>query len=158
MLRSLMYDDHTDDANKEAAFIAMMHDFVATHENVPASTESFKAIAEKHMSKQLDLQHNGRLDWFFSEWVYGTELPKYDFKYEIQPAVGGKVKLHITLTQSQVDEHFAMFVPVFADFGHGMQRLGQIPIAGSSTRTMDYILPAQPKKVALNYFKDVLER
>jgi hypothetical protein len=158
MLRSLMYDDHTDDANKEAVFIAMMHDFVATHENVPASTESFKAIAEKHMSKQLDLQHNGRLDWFFSEWVYGTELPKYDFKYEIQPAVGGKVKLHITLTQSQVDEHFAMFVPVFADFGHGMQRLGQIPIAGSSTRTMDYILPAQPKKVALNYFKDVLER
>ncbi len=158
MLRSLFYDDHTDDPNKEAAFIAMMHDFVQTHENAPASTESFIAIAERHMPKQLDLQHNGRLDWFFSEWVYGSQLPKYDFKYEIQPADGGKVKLHMTLTESQVDDHFAMFVPVFADFGHGMQRLGQIPIAGSNTRTIDYILPASPKKVALNYFKDVLER
>ncbi len=158
MLRSLMYDDHTEDTNKEAAFIAMMHDFVATHENVPASTESFQAIAERHMPKVLDLQKNGRLDWFFSEWVYGTQLPKYDFRYEVQPADGGKVKLHMTLTQSAVDDRFAMFVPVFADFGHGMQRLGQIPIAGSNTRTIDYLLPVAPKKVVLNYYKDVLER
>lgn len=158
MLRSLMYDDHTEDPNKEAAFIAMMHDFVQTHENVPASTESFIAIVERHMPKQIDLQHNGRLDWFFGEWVYGSQLPKYDFRYEFQQADGGKVKLHMTLTQSQVDDHFAMFVPVFADFGHGMQRLGQIAIAGNTTRTIDYVLPAQPKKVALNYFKDVLER
>jgi hypothetical protein len=57
-----------------------------------------------------------------------------------------------------VDDHFAMFVPVFGDFGNGMVRLGQVEIVGNSTRTVDFVLDRQPKKVALNAFKDVLER
>jgi aminopeptidase N len=156
MLRSLMYGDHGD--NRDQAFIDMMHDFMATHHDTPASTETFKAIAEKHMTKQMDLQQNGRLDWFFNEWVYGTQVPRYHFKYELQPADGGKFKVHAEVTQSEVDNHFAMFVPVFADFGNGMVRLGQIGIVGNSTRTVDFILDRQPKKVALNSYKDILER
>jgi hypothetical protein len=57
-----------------------------------------------------------------------------------------------------VDEHFAMLVPVFGDFGNGMIRLGQLAIAGNSTRTVDFIVDRQPKKVALNAYKDILER
>ncbi len=158
MLRSLMYADQGPGENHDQAFIDMMHDFMETHRNVPASTESFKAVAEKHMTKQMDLQKNGRLDWFFNEWVYGTQVPRYAFKYELQPANGGKIKIHAELSQSDVDDHFAMFVPVFADFGNGMVRLGQIGIAGNSTRTVDFILDRQPKKVSLNAYKDILER
>ena len=95
---------------------------------------------------------------FFDEWVYGTEVPRYAFKYELQTAEGGKVKIHAELSQSDVDGHFAMFVPIFADFGNGMVRLGQIGIVGNSTRTVDFILDRQPKKVALNAYKDILER
>jgi hypothetical protein len=51
-----------------------------------------------------------------------------------------------------------MLVPVFGDFGKGMIRLGQIPIIGNSSRSVDAVLPAQPKKVALNAYKDILER
>jgi len=156
MLRSLMYGDRGD--NRDKAFIDMMHDFMATYRDAPASTESFKAIAEKHMTKQMDLQQNGRLDWFFNEWVYGTQVPRYRFKYELQQADGGKFKVHAEITQSEVDDHFAMFVPVFADFGNGMVRLGQIGVIGNSTRTVDFVLDRQPKKVALNSYKDILER
>ena len=158
MLRSLMYADHGPADNRDQAFIDMMHDFMESHHDSPASTESFKAIAEKHMTKQMDLQQNGRLDWFFNEWVYGTQVPRYSFKYELQPADGGKVKVHAELTQSEVDDHFAMFVPVFADFGNGMVRLGQMGIIGNSTRAVDFILDRQPKKAALNSYKDILER
>jgi aminopeptidase N len=63
MLRSLMYSP--EDGDKP--FIAMMHDFVDSHRERAATTESFKAIAEKHMNKTMDLNGNGRLDWFFSE-------------------------------------------------------------------------------------------
>jgi|SRR5580700_2374325 hypothetical protein len=101
---------------------------------------------------------NGRLDSFFDEWVYGTEVPRYAFKYELQTAEGGKVRIHTQLSQSEVGDHFAMFVPVFADFGNGMVRLGQIGIAGNSTRTVGFVLDRQPKKVALNAYKDILER
>jgi hypothetical protein len=158
MLRSLMYADHGPADNRDQAFIDMMHDFMESHHDSPASTESFKAIAEKHMTKQMELQQKGRLDWFFNEWVYGTQVPRYSFKYELQPADGGKVKVRAELKQSEVDDHFAMFVPVFADFGNGMVRLGQMGIIGNSTRTVDFILDRQPKKVALNSYKDILER
>jgi Peptidase family M1 domain/Carboxypeptidase regulatory-like domain len=154
MLRSIMYSP--DDGDK--AFIAMMHDFVERHREQSASTESFKAIAEKHMTKLMDLNKNGRLDWFFNEWVYGTQVPRYHFEYQAAPLDGGKVKLHMTITQSEVDDHFVMLVPVFADFGNGMIRIGQVGIAGNTTRNVDILLPGQPKKVALNAYKDILER
>jgi aminopeptidase N len=158
MLRSMMYDPGQKDG--DAAFIAMMHDFVESHRDKAATTESFKAIADKHMTKLMDLGKNGRMDWFFSEWVYGTQVPKYQFEYQTSPAEEGKVKVHITITQSEVDEHFAMLVPVFADFGNGngMIPIGQVGIGGNSTRNVDVILPSQPKKVALNAYKEILER
>ncbi len=158
MLRSLMYDDHATGDQHEQPFIDMMHDYMETYRDSPASTESFKAIVEKHMTRQMDIQQNGHLDWFFNEWVYGTEVPRYHFTYEVQPADDGKFRIHTEITQSDVDDHFAMFVPVFADFGNGLVRLGQVGIAGNSTHKADFILDRQPKKVAFNAYKDVLER
>lgn len=154
MLRSMMYspDDH------DKAFIAMMHDFVERQKDKPASTESFKAVAEKHMSKIMDIAGNGKLDWFFNEWVYGTQVPRYHFEYQVSAADAGKTKLQLRITQSDVDEHFVMLVPIFADFGKGMSRIGQVAIAGNSTRNADVLLPEKPKKVALNAYKEILER
>lgn len=154
MLRSIMYSPQDGDK----PFIAMMHDFVESHRDKPASTESFKAIVEKHMSKTMDLAGNGRLDWFFNEWVYGTQIPKYHIDYQISPGEGGRANLHLTVTQSEVDDQFVMLVPVFADFGKGMVRIGQLGLKGNSSHTVDVPLPMQPKKVALNAYKDILER
>lgn len=158
MLRSLMYADQSTSGNPDQAFIDMMHDFVDSHQKAPASTESFKAIAEKHMTKQMDLQQNGRLDWFFNEWVYGMQVPKYSFKYDMESEGGDKTKMKVEITQSEVDQNFAMFVPVFADFGKGMQRIGQIGVVGNGTRAAIFHMEHKPKKVALNAYKDVLER
>jgi hypothetical protein len=154
MLRSMMYSNE----DQDKAFMAMMHDFVESHRDRAATTETFKAIAEKHMTKLMDLGHNGRLDWFFNEWVYGTQVPRYHFEYQLSPGEAGKTKLHMTITQSEVDEHFAMLVPVFADFGNGMAPVAQVGIGGNNSRSFDMVLPGQPKKVALNAYKEILER
>jgi Carboxypeptidase regulatory-like domain/Peptidase family M1 domain len=158
MLRSMLRADQATSGDKDQAFIDMMHDFMETHQKMPASTESFKTVVEKHMPKELDLQKNGRLDWFFNEWVYGTEVPRYQFKYQVLPKEGNIIKIKMEITQSEVDNQFAMFVPIFADFGNGMVRLGQVPIVGNSTRTIIFDVDRQPKKVALNAYKDILER
>jgi len=110
------------------------------------------------MTKSMDLQQNGRLDWFFNEWVYGTQAPRYKFNYELTPGPDGRSKLHGSITQSGVDSNFAMLVPVFGDFGKGMIPLGRVAMVGDSTRTFDMDLPIQPKKVALNPYKEILER
>jgi hypothetical protein len=108
--------------------------------------------------QRLDLQQNGRLDWFFDEWVYGTQVPRYHFKYDVLPGDKGSIKVRVEITQSEVNENFAMFVPVFADFGQGWVRLGQLALAGNCTRTAIFSMDRQPKKVALNVYKDILER
>ena len=74
MLRYLMQDRQTGDQ----AFIAMMHDFLTTYHGKCASTEDFQRMAEKHMRPDMDLEHNGHLNWFFFEWVYSdrcAQLP-----------------------------------------------------------------------------------
>ena len=154
MLRSIMYSPEDNDK----AFIDMMHDFVDTHRERAACTESFKAVVEKHMTKVMDLKGNHRLDWFFNEWVYGTEVPKYHFDYQVSPVEGGKTHLHMNLTQSEVGDQFMMLVPIFADFGKGWVRIGQLGVSGNTTRSADTLLPAIPKKVAANVYKEILER
>jgi hypothetical protein len=158
MLRSMMRVDPGDkDKNPDQAFIDMMHDFMANQRD-SASSESFKSVAEKHMTKQMDLERNGRLDWFFRQWLLGTEVPRYSFKYDVQPAEGGKFKIHTEISQSEVDANFATLIPLFADFGNGMARLGQFEMVGNSMRTINITVDKKPKKVALNAYKDILER
>lgn len=154
MLRTMMWTSE----DQDKAFIAMMHDFVDSHRDRPATTEGFKKVAERHMTKSMDLHKDGRLDWFFDEWVYGTQVPKYHFEYQSSPEPGGKVKVHMTITQSEVDDRFAMLVPVFADFGNGMAPIAQVGIGGNRSRSVDIELPSQPKKVELNAYREMLER
>jgi hypothetical protein len=37
-------------------------------------------------------------------------------------------------------------------------RLGQVAVSGNTARTVDVLLPTQPKKVSLNAYKEILER
>lgn len=153
MLRTIMFDRETGDKR----FIDMMHDFVKSHFNDNASTESFKRIVEKHMTPQMDLDRNQRMDWFFNEWVYGTELPKYKLEYSLTPDAGGKVMLKLTVSQSGVSDKFKMIVPVYLDFDGKMSRLGEATLTGNTTtKEFKVLLPQKPKRVLINAFHDIL--
>jgi hypothetical protein len=39
-----------------------------------------------------------------------------------------------------------------------MVRLTQVGIAGNSTKTYNFVLDRKPKKVAINAYKEILER
>jgi hypothetical protein len=154
MLRYLMWDSKEGDK----AFIEMMKDFVSQQMNHTASTESFQRVVEKHMQPAMNLTGDGKMDWFFAEWVYGTALPKYKFDYTLTAEADGKWMLHANLTQSEVPAGFVMQVPIYLDFDGTPRRLGQIRITGSSTlNDIKVKLPAKPKKVWINAFHDVLE-
>ncbi|MGE0130672.1 MAG: carboxypeptidase regulatory-like domain-containing protein [Blastocatellales bacterium] len=154
MLRWMMHDRQT----RDQRFIAMMRDFVKSHFNDNASTESFKAIVEKHMTPQMDLDGNKRMDWFFSQWVYGTEVPRYKFDYTLTPEADGKVTLKGALTQSGVSPNFKMPVPIYLDFdGKNIIRLGTVNVVGNmTTPEFPVKLPQKPKRVLINYHHDVL--
>src|SRR6185312_354983 len=155
MLRSIMYDAKEGDK----PFIAMMQDFVQQHMNRQASTESFQRVVEQHMAPYFNVTGDGKMDWFFSEWVYGTAIPKYKFEYTLTPDADGKCLFKGSLTQSEVPDNFVMMVPLYADFDGTIARLGTIRLTGNKTiDNLQIKLPKKPSKVMINAFHDVLEQ
>ena len=152
MLRWMMYDRKTGDE----AFKVMMRDFVKANFNQNVSTERFKSYVEKHMTPAMDLDGNKRMDWFFNEWVYGTEIPRYRLDYSLTEA-DGKTLLTGKVTQSDVSPGFKMVVPLYLDFDGKIMRLGEARVFGNSaTPEFKIALPQKPKRVLINYHHDVL--
>jgi aminopeptidase N len=153
MLRMLMYDPQTHDGD----FIALMHDFVKTNTDRNASTEDFLAAVNRHMKKSMDLDHNGRADWFFRDWVYSNEIPTYHLDYSLTPADQGKMLLTGKIVQSGVSDNFVMAVPVYVEFDAWPQMIGSAAMRGSTTsKEFKVLLAKKPKRVLLNVNHDVL--
>jgi hypothetical protein len=105
------------------------------------------------MTPQMNIENNGRMDWFFNEWVYGTEVPSYKFDYRINPdgSLTGRI------TQAGVSDNFAMIVPVYVDMGKGWAKLGSARMVGNSSIDLSNVkLPGTPKRAALCALNDVL--
>ena len=156
MIRMMMWNPKTGDEQ----FKAMMHDFTSTYANRTASTEDFKAMVEKHLPPGLNFTKDGKLDWFFNEWVYGTEIPSYTFTADFNTGADGDQVLVAKLTQSGVDKDFFMPVPIYLEMADGrIVRLGQVPVLGSSTRDLNIPLAGlkqRPKRAFVNAHFDIL--
>jgi hypothetical protein len=155
MIQMMMWDPRDGDKR----FMETMHDFVNTYKLQAASTEDFKAVVEKHMSPVMDMDGNHKMDWFFNEYVYGTDLPSYHFESELTPD-GDKTTLHFKLVQSGVRPEFKMMVPLYLEFADGrVSRLGEIGMTGDHTIEQTVSLPkfnSPVKRVSINNYYDVL--
>jgi hypothetical protein len=148
MIRMMMYNQG------DAQFKEMMKDMVQTYFNHDISTEDFKRAVEKHMTRDMNLGGDGTMDWFFNEWVYGTEVPSYRFEYQLG---GDGTTLSAKITQSGVSDNFKMLVPLYVDFGKGFVKLGGARMTGNTTVELkDVKLQAAAKRAAICALNDVL--
>ena len=154
MLRMLLYDFRAPEP--DARFIQMMQDFTKTYYNQAASTQDFQRIAEKHMTKTMDVDGNGKLDWFFNQWVYSTGIPHYEVSYQISPGSKGS-HLSVTIKQSNVPDSFVMPVPIYVHQGDKSMRLGWLPVLAPEGH-FETDLPFTIDKVTINEWQDVLCR
>ena len=157
MIRMMMWNDAI--PNHDQTFQEMMHDFTHTYTDRVATTEDFKAMVEKHMTDQMNLDNNKRMDWFFNEYVYGTGLPAYKLDYSFKEQNGTPV-LSFKITQSNVDKDFKMLVPLYVQLADGrILRLGSANITGNGSFGQDIPLTGvkqTPKKAMINHYYDVL--
>jgi aminopeptidase N len=155
MIRMMMWSQKTGDE----PFMAMMHDFTSTYRLKVATTEDFKAMVEKHMTQPMDLDGNHRMDWFFNEYVYGTDLPRYHFESSVKPD-GDKISLHFKLVQSGVPEAFRMLVPLYVELADGRTvLLGRVGIRGNNEleKTVSLDKPSSAiKRVSIDSMHDLL--
>jgi hypothetical protein len=150
-----------DARNQDAAFMAMMKDFATTYAGKNPSTLDFKRMAEKHATPSLRLTEDGKLDWFFEQWVFGTDIPKIESKLEFKDAGGGKYKVSGTITQSRVPDSFATVVPMYVHLDKSsVIKFGSMVIVGSSSKPIEFeiALPRKPLKFSVNANHDVLTR
>ncbi len=156
MLRMMMHDNRTGDQH----FKETMQDFVKTYSGKAATTEDFKAMIEKHMTPEMDLEGNHRMDWFFNEYVYGTAIPTYSIESSFDTAADGSILLKFKVSQSNVDEKFRMLVPVYLELADGnIFFLGRARMAGNTVVEQKVplkSLKAQPHRAMINYYDDVL--
>jgi len=153
MLRMMMWDPTTGDER----FFTMMKDFVKTHFNQNVSTEDFARVVEKHMFPGMDLEGNGKMDWFFRQWVQGNYLPEYRLDYRLEPNQKGQTRLILKVTQANVDDTFRMPVPIYLQYKKGIARLGVVRMTGNATADeLSVDLPEKPERVLLNAQEDVL--
>ncbi len=159
MLRMAMMDPRKE--NPDEAFIAMMKDFAATYAGKNPATEDFQHIVEKHAPPKLNVTKDGKLDWFFDQWVRGTAIPRLAAKLEVRPASAGKYRIVGTITQSEVTDNFAVIVPVYVTYDKGaVAKLGDILVVGNASKAIDVevSLAKKPKSVVINAMHNILTR
>ena len=144
----------------DGPFKQSMQTFVKENGGKAATTEDFKASFEKTMPPWMNLTRDGKLDWFFDEYVYGTEVPHYTMTSEFTTAEDGTTSVHMKLTQSNVSKSFKILMPVYLQMDKGEPtRLGVMPLFGEVTvdKTIQLgKLPSAAKKLVLNYNNDIL--
>ncbi len=153
MLRMLMWEPKEGNSR----FLFMLKDLVATYANGFLTTYDFKAHVEKHMTPKMDLRGDKKMDWFFNQWVYDTQLPRYSLDYEITQSDDGKPQAELKVRQSQVSDDFIMVVPVYAQFSKRTIRICQFRLEGNAeSQTITIPLAEKPKKLLLCAWHDVL--
>jgi len=144
---------------QDQPFKKSMQAFVQQYAGKAASTDDFKHSLEKTLPKWADATGDGKLDWFFNEYVYGTEVPHYDLTSDLTTGADGVTTVHFKIAQSGVSDNFLMLIPVYLQMSNGNTiRLGSMKMRGVTNleQTVKVKLPSPGKKLLLNYNEDVL--
>ncbi len=144
MLRNMLMDFKTFSDDK---FIALLKDFVSTYYGKNASTSDFQKIVEKHMGENMD--------WFFKQWVYGIEIPKYNYSYATEK-VGDKYQVTVKVKQENVSPDFKMQVPVVVVYKPEGYSIFRIWVDKPEVEVKLPPVPMEVKEIVFNPFESVL--
>ncbi|HEX7183057.1 MAG TPA: M1 family aminopeptidase [Thermoanaerobaculia bacterium] len=159
MLRMMMWDGRS--GNPDGAFIELMKDFTSAYAGKAVTTADFQKTVERHMVPPINATGDGKMDWFFNQWVYGTEVPRYKSDLKVEKADGNRYRIHGNITQEGVSKDFRALVPIYVEFGKNeLARIGLKPMVGESTVPIDATLELskKPKRALVNARGEILAR
>ena len=109
----------------------MLKDYVVAQADKNPSTKDFQTAVEKHMTPAMDAAGDGKMDWFFRQWVDGTEIPRITQKLAAALADGGKYRITGSVTQADVSDDFRSMAVLYGEFRGEVARVGVIPLRGN---------------------------
>jgi Peptidase family M1 domain len=159
MLRMMMWDFAS--PVPDARFIAMMKDYASSFAGKSATTADFQRVVERHLVPAMNATGDGKMDWFFRQWVYGTEAPRYAVDLKLEAAAGDQVRVKGKIAQEGVSSDFRALVPIYLELDKEQYlRVGVVPMVGTTSAAVDLLLkpPKKPRRVLINARSEVLAR
>jgi hypothetical protein len=144
MLRYLMYDL---EKNSDRTFLRFMNEFAHLADSTPISTASFEKLAEQYYGQPLA--------WFFDEWVYGRNIPRFDAKHTIE-AQGDQWVVKGTVDTRDMLRNFTMPVICRVNFEDGTTTLVRQTVTAGQTKFTLGPFASKPKEFVFNEFFSVL--
>ena len=148
MLRTMLLDPDTGD---DGRFLAMMRSFAQAHAGSVASTAAFEATVSEAFDEPMD--------WFFDQWVYGTEVPTY--RPDLDVVASGDAAMPFALRgairQDDVFDGFRMPVPIALEF---KDRAAETHVVWVDAGEVEVNIPlaARPTRVDFNPDSSILAR
>ena len=147
MLRNLLIDFSN---MNEDLFFQMLKEFYQKYRGNIVTTDDFKLFTEKYTG--IDMT------WFFNQWVYRSEIPTFDFSYDIAIDNKGKYTANCHITTKDVAEDFKMYLPVEIEIDKDSKAYIRVLVDSPNFDFTLPNLPKKPKKLILNPFESVLAK
>ncbi|RMF56535.1 MAG: hypothetical protein D6748_13225, partial [Calditrichaeota bacterium] len=146
MLRSLLTNvDTGDDSQFEQLMKGFYREFVGKN----ASTEDFMEYIEEKIGTNMQ--------WFFDQWVYGSQIPTYHAAHQIVTTPSGEYQVNCRIRQSGVDETFRMPLLIAVTFKNETSpKVFRVWVEGKESQHTLGTFPEKPEKVIFNYHESVL--
>jgi hypothetical protein len=148
-------------AGADEFFFQVLRNLQQEHANSRLSTQELQRAFEKVMPDSLSYENKKSLDWFFSNWVNGTAIPKLEADgIRVTRKPNGKAIVTGRLMQSEIPEDFVTSVPIYGTFTASSRQpvfLGRVFADGKET---DFRLTAPDgvSRVLVDPYQTVLRR
>ena len=146
MLRNMLLDL---DTMNEDLFLRMMREWYSTNKGKDPTTLDFRLLTEKYTG--------AKMDWFFEQYVYGNDLPTYDFTYAITPGIEGAT-IDLRIEQRDVPEGWQMYVPLEIEFANGYKYYLRLLVDQPVNELSIPNIEGTVKSLTLNPFESVLAK
>jgi aminopeptidase N len=131
MLRGVVGDDK---------FFKILQTYIASKNAYGnAVTEDFQVIAEQ--------VYGQKLDYFFKQWVFGENYPKYKFQWSSQPLADGTFKVKADVFQSTNTNPTFFTMPVQLSVFGGLGDTVITVFNDKQTQTFEIVLKTKPTNV-----------
>jgi hypothetical protein len=152
MLRQMMVDPRSPQPN--AAFDAMLRDFVRQYGGRAVTSAEFEAAVEKHMTPPMNLTGDHSMAWFFGPAIEGTAVPTLTLQARVAAVVHGVAQVRLTVENP---DGWVGLLPVYLFRDAHTWVRGTMPIRA---REVSLTVPAPfvPKYVEADHLLDMLVR
>lgn len=79
----------------DSAFFLAQRDWYQTHKDSIGNTAQYQAT--------LEGRHGSSLQWFFDEWIYGVNMPRYEYGFSTAARSAGNFRTYLRVQQVQTD-------------------------------------------------------